>query len=311
MDVKSLIEEVLIDLGNNKTLIDVSSKIQIIVRLLGDEKLKEWYKCEFITGYKDQELPEYRVSQAADIKADYIVPYGLGSYMKYSNQSVPVSNLGIDKYDDIIKVRIKDTISAIVEYSKHPDNIVMSLTPYEYHLVQKTLGEAQIQNVHKIISPSTFQTIIDNVKGRIIEMFMDLDEKVFNGKLDIKTEEFKREIHQVITNNITAGIIQTGDGLVQTDNSTIASIIQSDLSVDAINQLSSILDQIEDIANNNKLLDELEQDIKDIRSELSSSNPDKGFLKKSFKALIWGASVSCKTAIEELVKKALDSINIG
>ena len=59
MDTKKLIEEVLLDLGNNKSLKDVSSKIQIIVRLLGDEKLKSWYTCEFVTGYKDQELPDY------------------------------------------------------------------------------------------------------------------------------------------------------------------------------------------------------------------------------------------------------------
>ena len=39
MDTKKLIEEVLLDLGNNKSLTDVSSKIQII-RLLGEEKLK-------------------------------------------------------------------------------------------------------------------------------------------------------------------------------------------------------------------------------------------------------------------------------
>ena len=52
MDVKKLIEEVLIDLGNNKSLTDVSSKIQIIVRLLGDDKLRKWYNCEFVTGYK-------------------------------------------------------------------------------------------------------------------------------------------------------------------------------------------------------------------------------------------------------------------
>ena len=41
MDTKKLIEEVLLDLDNNKSLKDVSIKIQIIVRLLGDDKLKE------------------------------------------------------------------------------------------------------------------------------------------------------------------------------------------------------------------------------------------------------------------------------
>lgn len=71
MDTKKLIEEVLLDLGNNKSLTDVSSKIQIIVRLLGDEKLKSWYTYEFVTGYKDQELPDYRISRAVEIKAIY------------------------------------------------------------------------------------------------------------------------------------------------------------------------------------------------------------------------------------------------
>ena len=75
MDAKKLIEEVLLDLGNNKTLTEVSSKIQIIVRLLGDEELKAWYNCEFVKGYQDEKLPDYRMAMAAEIKADYFVPH--------------------------------------------------------------------------------------------------------------------------------------------------------------------------------------------------------------------------------------------
>ena len=75
MDAKKLIEEVLLDLGNNKTLTEVSSKIQIIVRLLGDEELKAWYNCEFVKGYQDEKLPDYRMAMAAEIKAYYFVPH--------------------------------------------------------------------------------------------------------------------------------------------------------------------------------------------------------------------------------------------
>ena len=119
MDTKKLIEEVLLDLGNNKSLTDVSSKIQIIVRLLGDEKLKSWYTCEFITGYNDHELPKYRISSAVEIKANYIVPQGFGAWT-FSGQSVPVANLGLEKYKEIMTVRFYDTISVIIEFSKHP-----------------------------------------------------------------------------------------------------------------------------------------------------------------------------------------------
>ena len=311
MDVKTLIEEVLIDLGNNKSLTEVSSKIQIIVRLLGDDDLKKWYQAEFVSGYKDQDLPEYRISQAADIKADYLRPQGFGVW-KVSGQSVPVANLGSEKYGEIMTVRMTDTISSIIEYAKHPDHIAMSLSPYECRLVQQVLGYAQIQSVHKELSPSTFQTIIDSVQGKIIEMFMDIDEKVFNGGLDIKSDRGKKEIHQVITNNITAGIYQSGNGVIDASGSTIAAQIDNALSHKATEQLRQLADNIESVAKDtDKEFGEIAQDIVDIRDELNSRNPNRGFLKKSFKALSWGASVSCRTAIEELVKKAIELLNVG
>lgn len=310
MDVKSLIEEVLIDLGNNKSLTEVSSKIQIIVRLLGDDNLKRWYQCEFVTGYKEQDLPEYRISQAADIKADYLRPQGFGMW-KVSGQSVPVSNLGAEKYGEIMTVRMTDTISSIIEYSKHPDRIAMSLSPYECGLVQKVLGYAQIQSVHKELSPSTFQKIIDSVLGKIIELFMDLDEKVFNGGLDIKSDRGKKEIHQVITNNFTAGVIQTGNGVIDASGSTIAAHIDKDISADTVAKLCGLTEEIENLARDaDEEFDEIAQEIVDIKAELAADKPDRNILKKSYKALTWGASVSCKTAIEEIVKKAIEILNM-
>ncbi len=309
MDTKKLIEEVLLDLGNNKSLTDVSSKIQIIVRLLGDEKLKSWYTCEFVTGYKDQELPEYRITHAVEIKANYIVSRGFSAW-KVSGQSVPVANLGLEKYKEIMTVRFCDTISAIIEYSKHPKDVAMSLTPYEQVLVQKVLGEAHIQNVHKVLSPSTFQTIIDNVQGRIIDMFMDLNERVFNGELDLKSNSAKKEIHQVITNNITAGIVQTGPGTIEANNATIAAKIEQSPSADVIAKLNSLADEIERMAKDaDDEFNDIARELIDIRMELSKPQPNSSFLKKSFKALTWGATVSCKITIEELVKKAIEYLS--
>ena len=309
MDTKKLIEEVLLDLGNNKSLTDVSSKIQIIVRLLGDEKLKSWYTYEFVTGYKDQELPEYRITHAVEIKANYIVSRGFSAW-KLSGQSVPVANLGLEKYKEIMTVRFCDTISAIIEYSKHPKDVAMSLTPYEQMLVQKVLGEAHIQNVHKVLSPSTFQTIIDNVQGRIIGMFMDLNERVFNGELDLKSNSAKKEIHQVITNNITAGIVQTGPGTIEANNATIAAKIEQSPSADVIAKLNSLADEIERMAKDaDDEFNDIARELIDIRMELSKPQPNSSFLKKSFKALTWGATVSCKTTIEELVKKAIEYLS--
>ena len=310
MDAKKLIEEVLIDLGNNKSLTEVSSKIQIIVRLLGDEKLKTWYNCEFVTGYKGQELPEYRISQAADIRADYFARHGFG-LLRVTGQSVPVANLGAEKYEQIMTVRFQDTVSSIIEYAKHPENVAMSLTPNELRLVQKVLGYAQIQSVHKDLSPSTFQTIIDSVQGRIIDLFMDLDEKVFNGELDMRSEKAKQEINQVINNYITAGIVQTNSGNIEVSHSTIAANIDNAFNDDAKKKLQALVDEIEKIAKDtDKEFDDIAQEIVDIRTELQSATPQVKSLKKSFKALVWGASVTCKAAIEKLVGNAIEYLEM-
>lgn len=283
MDVKKLIEDVLMDLADNKTLIDVSSKIQIIVRLLGDEKLKAWYTCEFVTGYNDSTLlPDYRISRAAEIKANYLVQQGFG-LMQISGQSVPVGNLGVDKYKEIMTIRFTDTIASIIEYAKHPEDISMSLTPYEKVLVQKVLGNAQIQNVHKVIPPSTLQTIIDNVKGRIIDMFMDLNEKVFDGGLDLKSKSAKEEIHQVITNNITAGIVHTGDGTINASN--VINVIgdNNTISTSSVSELKDILREIKSLLDTQN--PECEEICDELDAELSKPTPVKKILKRGFQAI--------------------------
>lgn len=305
MDVKKLIEEVLTALGDNKSLTEVSSKIQIIVRLLGDEKLRSWYNCEFVKGYyNDDNLPAYRISRAADIKADYLTPQGLG-LLSVPNQSVPVYNLGREKYDSIMTIEIKETISSIIEYTKHPDQMAMSLSPYEKGLVQKVLGYAQIQSVHKVVPPSVFQTIIDNVQNRIIDLFMDLNDRVFNGELDIASGQGKKEIQQVINNYVTAGVVQTGSGTIDVSHATIAANMTSTVSAETKDKLNAIVDELERIVRNEDNA-ELKQDLSDLRTELQAPNPQPQILRKSFKALVWGTSVTCKATIEKLVGDAID-----
>ena len=309
MDVKKLIEEVLTALGDNKSLTEVASKIQIIVRLLGDEKLRSWYNCEFVTGYNDyndEELPEYRITRAAEIKATYMVPQGFGAW-HIPDQSVPMFNLGKEKYDDVMTIKLKENVSSIIEYTKHPEKMAMTLSPYEITLVQKVLGEAHIRSVHKVIPPSAFQHIIDNVQNRIIDLFMDLNEKVFNGKLDVTSSQGKKEITQVINNYITAGVVNTGSGSIDASNSTNVGKINGSMSSDVKDKLTSLVSEIEKIASvHDDCLNDISQELLDIHSELQSASPQPKVLAKSFKALVWGASVSCKAAVEKLVGNAID-----
>ena len=306
MDVKKLIEEVLEALGNNRTLTEVASKIQIIVRMLGDEKLRSWYNCEFVTGYRDEELPEYRITRAADIKATYLVPQGLGAW-HMPDQSVPLFNLGKEKYEEVMCIKLKENVSSIIECSKHPEKMAMSLTPYETALVQKVLGEAHIRSFHKVIPPSAFQHIIDNVQNRIIDLFMDLNEKDFKGELDLTSSKGKKEITQVINNYINAGVVNTGSGTIDSSYSTNTVSVNGSMSNNVKDKLNDIVGEIEKIASDHDdWLKDISQELLDIHSELNSASPEPKILVKSFKALMWGAAVSCKTVVEKLVGDAID-----
>ena len=77
-----------------------------------------------------------------------------------------------------------------------------------------------------------------------------------------------------------------------------------------IAKLNSLADEIERVAKDaDDEFNDIARELIDIRMELSKPQPNSSFLKKSFKALTWGATVSCKTTIEELVKKAIEYLS--
>lgn len=77
-----------------------------------------------------------------------------------------------------------------------------------------------------------------------------------------------------------------------------------------IAKLNSLAVEIERVAKDaDEEFDDIARELIDIRTELSKPQPNSSFLKKSFKALTWGATVSCKTTIEELVKKAIEYLS--
>ena len=107
MNVKKLIEDVITALANNCPLDSVSSKVQVISRLLKNERFRKWVDCEFVHGYKsDEETPEYRTMYIAGVRASYVAPAGFGSIVKYTNQQIPIENLGVERYKKIAKIYV-------------------------------------------------------------------------------------------------------------------------------------------------------------------------------------------------------------
>ena len=119
-------------------------------------------------------------------------------------------------------------------------------------------------------------------------------------------DRVKKEMQQVINNYITAGVVNTGSGSIDASNSINAVNNSVSICNEVKDKLQSIVGEIERIAaDHNDWLKDISQELIDIHAELQSPIPQPAVLTKSFKALAWGVSVSCKAAIEKLVSDAV------
>lgn len=84
MEIKNLIESLILDLADNGNIVSISRKAQVVANLLGNAKFSSWVSKEFVNGYTvDDEMPEYRKIEAIDVCGTYIVPHGFGGAIKY------------------------------------------------------------------------------------------------------------------------------------------------------------------------------------------------------------------------------------
>ena len=311
MNIKKLIEEVITDLGNNRSLDDIASKVQIIARLLKNDDFQDWVSKEFLDGYRsDEKLPEYRISSAAGIKATYMVPQGLGA-LHVSNAEIPMMNLGREKYDEVMKVRLLDAIPAIQKYAENVEHLSMSLSSYEKCLVQQVLGEAQIMNCHKELSPSSFLVPIEKVRAKLIDMFIDFDESLFDNTIDFNAINQKTEISRIVNNYISnSGIYNAGTGSVAVNDSIVAQGENISVVNDGVKTVLDLLYKVEDLCSQTQAdKTEIQETLNQMREELKSPQPRKGLLKMGFNALLGLGKAAALTGVEEIVKEGVQALN--
>lgn len=308
MDVKKLIEEVLTDLGNNTPLSSVASKVQIIARLLKNDVFNSWVSKEFLTGYeKGVDLPSYRKTMSPAVKADYM-SYDFGGVMSFPGQTVPMMNLGNRVYSEVMEIRMYDPLPIIDDLCKNKESLVMSLSAYEQSCVQKVLGDMQIKTCHKVIPLTFLPSIIETVKSKLIDAFMDFDEQLFDNSIDFNAISKKDEIQGIVNNYfVNAGAVNTGLGNVTVKDSTFVTGNSNAIT----NDLKAIVDRIDELAQE---VDEDRSDIAEaiaqIRQELNQKKPNRKILKMCFNALKGLLKKSVESGIEELVEKGIEKINL-
>ncbi len=309
MDIKKLIEDVITALANNCTLDSVSSRVQVISRLLKNDRFRKWVDCEFVHGYKsDEETPEYRIMYIAGVRASYVAPAGFGSMVKYTNQQIPIENLGAERYKKIAKIYVWDTVSIIQNAIKPDEDIYLAVGPHESADIQEVLGHCQIMNMYKVVSSQQYQRIVDKTKATLIDFFLELNETILDNEIDFNVMTKKNDIERIVNNTIYASVVNTGEGSVAISDSTVVGGKDNQVSIssDVKQQLNNIISQIEALAQE---VDDDRTDIAEaiiaVKEELNADRIHTTFLRLAFNAIKGAISGLADTGIEKLAEQAI------
>ena len=310
INVKKLIEEVIFDLANNVSISTVSSKVQVISRLLKNKIFTDWVDREFVNGYVDEtSLPEYRKSTITGVYANFITPHGFGM-MQYSNAAIPIANLDREKYEQITEIEIKDSvpiIKSLLESTK--EDIAYNLSPYEVQTIQKIMPNCELMKIHKIVSRQFFETIIQTAKIKLIDVFIEFNDSLFNQEINFDVMNKNREIESIVNRTINTGVYIEDKGIANICDSTIVGGNGNNIEIQskAKEELRIIIDKIEKLAYNIDLdREDLVAEVVKIKMELDSHSQQPKVIKSAFNAIKGIVIGVAANRITPLVDSALE-----
>ena len=313
MEIKNLIESLILDLADNGNIVSISRKAQVVANLLGNAKFSSWVSKEFVNGYTvDDEMPEYRKIEAIDVCGTYIVPHGFGGAIKYSNVSIPIQNLGSELYKEIVCTRVYETLSIIQQSIPGKDNIYGSLTPNQLYYIQSgILQGCQIFYICKVFSKQDYMKIVDFSTSHLLEMLLKINKDIFNNNIDFGKMS-KHQQNEIINNIYNATIVHTGNGEINIDNSNVVSkdnhVTIEKETLDEIKSIVQRIEQLEVTVNDDEK--DMAQYILEIQQEINSKMPQPAVIKRALRALKSFKVIIGQKTIEYGIDKILTMLTV-
>lgn len=279
--LKKLINSIIEDLAEDKSISSLLLKAQVIAAKLGDKDFATWIQNEQ-RGYPNaKNLPEYRVVPAV-VKADISIPYrGL-----FQGMVIPIDAIDDEVIVDCMShMRVVQPLSELeMLCNKSENGSLRGQVPiFSYSQVSKIVS-GNVEYVYQEFSSSSIRNVINVFKSKLLEFFLQLNQEMDMG-FDFSTIEAKHKVNQIMntTYNISAAIANIGDGTVNASNITNVIGDGNTISTSSISELKKILQQIDSLVEGNNI--EYREISEELSAELSKPSPAKKILKRGFQAL--------------------------
>jgi len=274
--LKSLVDSVISDLTENKSIESILLKTQTISHYLKDEEFTTWIKHE-LNGYGDDEypLPDYRKINCI-VKVDISQPFGRMA----KNYPFPCEYIKDDKIRErMTHMAVFESLSEIelmMKDDKHGNDLTMAVPQYivQNYMAKYVEGYILVANQH--INMNNIQAVISKFKSLLLTFFFELNDKM-DWDLNFDVMATKQIIKQImITNNINAAVVATegssiSTGSVSVENSHIGNVAYSNEQKEFLSVLKDIERLVKESGN---------QDLKDSVDIVKTETPKPKWNKK-------------------------------
>ncbi|EJU7771353.1 abortive phage resistance protein [Salmonella enterica subsp. salamae serovar 4,12:e,n,x:1,6] len=258
--------------GSSSTNIeDLLSRAKMISVKLGLKDISEWLQYE-LTGYPNYDLlPDYRILTETPIRAfnPYVgwIPYHLGN-ISHQNKEI---------YNSLTTVNLNNPVSMLVEYSKSKSTLYTDLPDFVVDFLQKASGT----NFRLCweINPTQITKIISNIRSKILDWALLLENKgIFGDGLLFSLEE-KKEAQSVTYNNTinNHGNGMTVIGDVKNDKSVVGGTVSNVQQKNIIGDFSTLESQLKKYDIEDIDIQELKQVVEKLPKPSSKEDVEKGF----------------------------------
>lgn len=304
-NIKSLIDSVIVDLSENKSIEAILLKVQTISFYLKDDDFSSWIKHEQ-NGYGNDTypLPDYR-------KVNCVVKIDVSQYGSMAkNMMFPCEVINDDKIcERLTHMPVYESLNEIEQMTsnKNAGNDLIMAVPWnlvQNHFATFVNGNILVANQH--INMSTIQAVVSQFKSKLLAFFLELNENM-DWSIDFDALANKNVIKQImVTNNINAAVVATDGssitvGDVKVENSQIGNVTYSDKQQEFL----SLLDEIDKLicnVTNNDLKDSLEL----VKVESNKQSWNKKLMSMGLNAMKGVANGFVVEGLMELVDKGIE-----
>ncbi len=275
--MKELIQHIITDIGDNKSISDILLDAQIIAYELKNEDFSNWIRHEQ-QGYPNSKaLPEYR-KPLAKLMVDINQPFiGITTTQEIPGQLFENEDIQFSITHANITCSLSDL--EILAKNKSDGFLIYTIPNSGYKFLKSIIDDDEIIRSYFWMPISTANSIIQKFIGKLIEFLLQLDEEK-DIHIDFSTMRSFRNPNQTMNNTYYVNAVNAnlGNGNISTGDINIQTIDDETKS-----QLSKLIEQIKN--TNNQFNSDTIECIDTIKEEIDKPNSSRRILRMLFKSL--------------------------